>query len=170
MLAIQSEQQTAFSIDETDRRIIAATQSGLPLTRHPYHDVARDLKLSLDELLQRIQQLQQAGIIRRIGIIPNHYRLGFRANGMSVWNVPDEMVQQLGPEIGQLDFVSHCYRRPRFLPNWPYNLFAMVHGQNRDEVMAKVNIIADLLDKYNLGHEVLFSRRILKKTGLRIQE
>ncbi len=168
MQAIRSQQQDTYSIDDTDRRIIAATQSGLPLTRHPYQDIAHELQLSTEELIQRIQQLQQAGIIRRIGIIPNHYRLGFKANGMSVWNVPDDMIQQLGMQIGQLDFVSHCYRRPRFLPEWPYNLFAMVHGQNKTEVMDKVNTIAALLGRHDLGHDVLFSRRILKKTGLRI--
>lgn len=157
-------------IDDTDRKIITATQSGLPLVRDPYRVVAEQIGIDTHELLKRINHLQQCGIIRRIGIIPNHYKLGYRANGMSVWNVPDTLVQQLGHDIGKLDFVSHCYRRPRFLPEWPYNLFAMVHGQDRDEVMHKVALIDQLLGENNQGHDVLFSRRILKKTGLRLKE
>ncbi len=157
-------------IDDIDRKIITATQAGLPLVRDPYRVVAEQIGIDTHELLKRINHLQQCGIIRRIGIIPNHYKLGYRANGMSVWNVADTLVQQLGHDIGQLDFVSHCYRRPRFLPEWPYNLFAMVHGHDRDEVMHKVALIDQLLGESNQGHDVLFSRRILKKTGLRLQE
>jgi DNA-binding Lrp family transcriptional regulator len=73
-----------------------------------------------------------------------------------------------GEKIGALDFVSHCYHRPRHLPVWPYNLFAMVHGRDRDEVEAKVRTIADLLGTADRGHTVLYSTRILKKTGLRL--
>jgi len=155
-------------IDELDRRIIEATQSGLPLSLQPYHDVAQQLNIEVKQLLHRMQIMQDKGIIRRMGIIPNHYKLGFKANGMTVWNVPDEKIDQLGKMIGELDFVSHCYQRPRFLPEWPYNLFAMAHGMSREEVMQKVNIIAELLADNNHGHDVLFSTRILKKTGLRI--
>ena len=87
---------------------------------------------------------------------------------MSVWDVADENITELGRKIGDLDFVSHCYHRPRLLPEWRYNLFAMVHGRDRDEVLDKVQQIADLLGPQNRGHAVLFSTRILKKTGLRI--
>ncbi len=168
MLATQDYTENNINLDVLDRSIITATQAGLPLSKLPYHDVAEQLGISLELLLERIQYMQDSGIIRRIGVIPNHYKLGYKANGMSVWNVADELVNELGEKIGQLDFVSHCYQRPRFLPEWPYNLFAMVHGMSRDEVMQKVDIIARLLDNNNLGHDVLFSKRILKKTGLRI--
>ena len=87
---------------------------------------------------------------------------------MSVWQVPEEKITQLGKLVGALDFVSHCYQRPQFLPEWPYNLFAMVHGTTHDEVHEKVKNIADLLADDNISHQVLFSTRILKKTGLRI--
>ena len=108
------------------------------------------------------------GIIRRIAAVPNHYTLGFRGNGMSVWDVDDDLVEDYGLRIGELEFVSHAYRRPRYLPEWRYNLFAMVHGKDRAEVMEKVNRIAVMLGNDNRAHEVLFSTRILKKTGLRI--
>ena len=168
MSATAPTPSTQNDIDELDRQIIEATQSGLPLSMQPYHDVAQQLNIDVKQLIQRMQIMLDKGIIRRMGIIPNHYKLGFKANGMSVWNVPDEKIDQLGKMIGELDFVSHCYQRPRFLPEWPYSLFAMVHGMSREEVMQKVNIISDLLADNNLGHDVLFSTRILKKTGLRI--
>lgn len=87
---------------------------------------------------------------------------------MSVWDVPDEKVHELGEMIGALDYVSHCYHRPRFLPDWPYNLFAMVHGRSREEVIEKAQKIADLLGEHCRRRDVLFSSRILKKTGIRI--
>lgn len=158
----------AQRIDEIDRRIIVATQGGLPLTPKPYEDVARRLGLGTEEVMARIKCMQESGIIRRIGVVPNHYALGFRANGMTVWDVPDNRVPELGEKIGALDFVSHCYQRPRHLPDWPYNLFAMVHGRTREEVDAQVQQIATLLGDNDRGHQVLLSKRILKKTGLRI--
>lgn len=157
-------------IDETDRRLIAATQSGLPLTPRPYHTVAEQLGLKAEEVMARMQRLLAVGVIRRIGAVPNHYALGYRANGMSVWNVPDDKVVEYGQKIGALDFVSHCYQRPRHLPDWPYNLFAMVHGRTRDEVEEKVSRIARLLGRHSRGHAVLYSTRILKKTGLRLSK
>jgi len=155
-------------IDETDRRIVRATQAGLPLTARPYHAVAEALELDPEEVMERMRAMLQSGVIRRVGVVPNHYALGFRANGMSVWDVPDARVQDLGRKIGDLDFVSHCYHRPRHLPLWPYNLFAMVHGRCRDEVERKAGAIAELLGEDDRGHLVLYSTRILKKTGLRL--
>ena len=118
--------------------------------------------------MQRLERMQDEGIIRRIGAVPNHYRLGYKANGMTVWNVPDENINELGRMVGSLEFVSHCYQRPRHLPEWPYNLFAMVHAREHDEAMKLVSSISELLGDYNLGSEVLFSTRILKKSGLRL--
>ena len=155
-------------IDATDRRIVAATQGGLPLCPRPYHDVAERLGLDAGEVMARLRRLLAAGVVRRIGAVPNHYALGYRANGMSVWDVPDERASELGRRVGALPFVSHCYRRPRHPPAWPYNLFAMVHGRGRDEVEDKVGCIAALLGEADRGRAVLYSTRILKKTGLRI--
>ena len=157
-------------IDEIDRRIIVATQAGIPLARQPYHQIAAELALTPAELMQRLRRMLENGVIRRVGAVPNHYALGYRANAMTVWDVPDASARRLGQCIGELTFVSHCYRRPRHLPHWPYNLFAMVHGRDRDEVQAKVTQIATLLGRDNRGHALLYSTRILKKTGLRIRE
>ena len=155
-------------LDAIDRQLIAATQAGLPLTREPYLALAAQLGLDEADVLARLRGLLDRGAIRRIGAIPNHYALGLTANGMSVWDIADEAVSDVGARVGALDFVTHCYERPRHLPLWPYNLFAMVHGRTRDEVRAKVDEIAGLIGPAARGHDILFSTRILKKTGLRI--
>jgi DNA-binding Lrp family transcriptional regulator len=118
--------------------------------------------------MARIGRLLESGVIRRIGAVPNHYAIGYTANGMSVWDVPDERIDALGELVGKLPFVTHCYHRPRHLPLWPYNLFAMVHGRSREEVAAQVKEIASLLGEACHSHDILFSSRILKKTGLRL--
>lgn len=154
-------------LDDIDRRLVLATQGGLPLVAQPYHQLAEALGISSAEVIERLRRMLADGLIRRIGAVPNHYAIGYTANGMSVWDVPDDRVDRLGEQIGALDFVTHCYHRPRRLPEWPYNLFAMVHGSSRDEVLEKVAVIAALLGA-DCAHDVLFSTTILKKTGLRI--
>ena len=158
------------TLDPLDRLIVVATQAGLPLSPRPYLSVAEQIGSTEEEVLARVRRMLADGVIRRIGAVPNHYALGYRANGMSVWNVPDARAGDLGRQVGALAFVTHCYRRPRHLPLWPYNLFAMVHGKSRDEVEDKVREIAALLGPDDLGHDVLYSTRVLKKTGLRIAE
>jgi DNA-binding Lrp family transcriptional regulator len=155
-------------IDDTDRALIVATQGGLPLVPRPYHALAEQLGLSADEVMLRLKTMLETGIIRRIGAVPNHYAIGWTANGMTVWDVADELVDELGARIGALDFVTHCYRRPRALPAWPYNLFAMVHGSSRDECAVKAGEIRALLGDACRGSDILYSTKILKKTGLRI--
>lgn len=154
--------------DEIDRRLIVATQAGLPLVPRPYDMLAGQLGVTADEVRRRLAAMIERGAIRRIGAVPNHYALGYTANGMSVWDVADACVDALGEQVGALEFVTHCYRRPRRLPMWPYNLFAMVHGRSRDEVDDKVRQIAALLGDACGASDVLFSTRILKKSGLRI--
>ena len=155
-------------IDDIDRSLIVATQSGLPLVQRPYHAIAEQLGLSADEVMRRLRALLETGVIRRIGAVPNHYAIGWTANGMTVWDVADESVDELGAKIGALDFVTHCYRRPRALPTWPYNLFAMVHGASRDECSAKAAEIRALLGDACRARDILYSTCILKKTGLRL--
>lgn len=156
-------------LDAADRAIIVATQAGLPLAVEPYHAVARAVGLPAAEVMARLERMRSLGVIRRIAAVPNHNALGYRANGMSVWDVADDRIGALGPQVGALAFVSHCYRRPRVPPRWGYNLFAMVHGRTRDEVEARVREIAALLGDAAAAHEVLYSRRILKKTGMRLR-
>jgi DNA-binding Lrp family transcriptional regulator len=151
----------------TDAELVRALQGGLPLVPRPYHAVAEALGAEPEEVMGRLAAMLADGRVRRIGAVPNHYALGYRANGMSVWDVEDAALAELGPAVGALPFVSHCYRRPRYPPEWRYNLFAMVHGRTRAEVEAKVAEIAALLGARCRAHDVLYSTRILKKTGLR---
>ncbi|WP_218068187.1 siroheme decarboxylase subunit beta [Candidatus Thiosymbion oneisti] len=156
-----------LELDDLDRRIVAATQAGYPLQAEPFTAVAAQIDCNAPTVIERLSRMLQAGAIRRIGAVPNHYRLGLRGNGMSVWDLDDEQVEVLGKRIGALDCVSHCYLRPRRLPLWPYNLFAMVHGRNRDEAKAAATRIEAIVAGHCRRQEVLFSEAILKKAGLR---
>ena len=157
-------------LDDFDRRLIAATQAGLPLVPRPFDAVGERLGCSGEQVRRRLQAMLDQGLVRRIGAVPNHYRLGFTANGMTVWDVADERVDELGAEVGALPGVSHCYRRPRRLPQWRYNLFAMLHGRSRAEVEAQRGQVRALLGAACRADDVLYSSAILKKTGLRLVE
>lgn len=155
-------------MNAADRAIVRATQGGLPLVAEPYAAIAKAAGLAEAAVLARLEAMLADGRIRRIGAVPNHYALGYTANGMSVWDVDDEAVDALGAQVGALPYVTHCYRRPRRLPAWRYNLFAMVHGRSRAETDAHVEAIRALLGPALRAHDVLYSTRILKKTGLRL--
>ncbi|SDC74085.1 transcriptional regulator, AsnC family [Cupriavidus sp. YR651] len=155
------------TLDLTDRALMLATQSGLPLVPAPYATLGATLGIGEQEVIDRLQAMQERGVIRRIGAVPNHYALGWRANGMTVWDVDDDVVDALGLRIGALPFVSHCYRRPRHLPSWRYNLFAMVHARTHEDALPLIDAIRARLGDACRGHDVLWSTRILKKTGLR---
>lgn len=160
------------TIDDIDRRLIRATQAGLPLHSRPYDEVAETVGISAAEVRSRLQAMLDNGVIRRIGAVPNHYAVGYVANGMSVWDVDDALIDVAGALVAAQPYVTHCYRRPRHLPDWPYNLFAMVHGRNRAAALAHVDEIHHLLSDTYPGamrqYDVLFSSAILKKTGLRL--
>ncbi len=151
-----------------DEAVVRATQAGLPLVAEPYRALAQQLGIREAELLERLEAMLADGRIRRIGAVPNHYALGYTANAMSVWDVADDAVDALGAQVGALACVSHCYRRPRRLPEWRYNLFAMVHGRSRVESAAHLEEIRALLGPACAASDVLYSTRILKKTGLRL--
>lgn len=143
-------------------RLIALTQSGVPLVEDPWAWLAEQLGISVESTLDLLKRLQAEGAIRRIAAVPNHYRLGYRHNGMTVWDVLDEQMPRLGELIGAQPFVSHCYRRPR-RPGWPYNLFAMVHGRSREEIDSYREHLRYLLGEACGADEMLVSSRILKK-------
>ena len=159
-----------MQLDAFDRRLIAATQSGLPLVARPYEAVGAMLGVSGAAVRERLAAMLESGLVRRIGAVPNHYRLGYTANGMTVWDVADDAVDALGERVGALPGVSHCYRRPRELPRWPYNLFAMLHGRSREEVERQREEVRALLGAACRADTVLYSSAILKKTGLRLRE
>ncbi len=154
-------------IDDTDRRLLAAIEDGLPLAPRPYAAVAQRLGLGEADVLTRLRRLRADGIVSRFGVIVRHHELGYRANAMAVWDLPDGQVDDVGRRLAGHDFVTLCYRRPRRLPLWPYNLFCMVHGRDRDTVREQ---IARLNAEHGLDthpHDVLFSRRRFKQRGAR---
>jgi DNA-binding Lrp family transcriptional regulator len=157
-----------ISIGDVDRCLIKATQSGLPICQEPYKEVGRQIGLDANDVMNRLQYWVDVGFIRRIGAVPNHYSIGFLGNGMAVFDVDDEVVDEFGIRLGALDEVSHCYRRPRNLPEWPYNLFVMLHGKDNNAVLNSLAVIKMILGERCKNSEVLFSSKILKKTGLRI--
>lgn len=157
-----------MSISTQDRALIEACQAGLPLVPEPYAQIADQLGMAQADVMHRLDALLGQGIIRRVGIAPNHYKLGMAANGMTVWDIDDAEAEELGALVGAMEDVTHCYLRPRKTPVWPYNLFAMLHGSTRDEVEGKRQHILNLLDPAVRAHDVLYSTQILKKTGLRL--
>lgn len=159
-----------MTVDARDLELVRATQEGLPLCPRPFAELARRLGWSEAEVIERFRELLRRRAVRRIAAVPDHYRLGFTANGMCVFEVEEERISELGRQVGALAFVSHCYRRPRRPPDWPYNLFAMVHGRSRAEVEERVPEILAILGPACRRHDILWSTRILKKTGLRIPE
>jgi DNA-binding Lrp family transcriptional regulator len=157
-----------------ERDLVLAIQDGLPITATPYEDVAGTLGVEVDWVLDTIRRFNTEGKVRRVGVIPNHYALGYTENGMTVWNVPDELVNTVGPEVASLDFVTHCYRRPRHEGVWEYNFFAMTHGRSEAESEARIEQVRDVMaahwDVTDGDWDTLFSTQILKKTGIRLDE
>jgi siroheme decarboxylase len=152
-------------LSDDDLALVAALAEGLPLVSHPYRAVGAKLGLGEAQVIARIQAMRDAGIIRRFGIIVRHHELGFKANAMAVWSIPEDVVSEVGRRLGEAPEVTLCYRRPPRLPDWPYNLFCMIHGRDRAAVE---EAIAALVQRFELGaypHAVLFSTRRFKQTG-----
>lgn len=156
------------AIDDSDRRLLAILADGLPLTSRPYAELAARLGLTEGDARERIGRLLANGIITRLGLIVRHRTLGFRANAMAVWDVPDDDVERVGQLFAAQPFVTLCYRRPRRLPDWPYNLFCMVHGLARDSVAAQVSSLTGLGGLERHDHAMLFSRRCFLQRGARL--
>jgi DNA-binding Lrp family transcriptional regulator len=154
-------------LGERDLRLLGAIRDGLPLVSRPYASIGAALGLSEDEVIGTIRRLIADGVIKRFGVIVRHHELGYRANAMVVWDVPDRDVGEIGRLMATFPFVTLCYRRPRRLPDWPYNLFCMIHAKDRGEARAHVGDLVSDLDLGDIPHEILFSRRRFKQRGAR---
>lgn len=151
--------------NDSARRLIAAVQQGLPLTSRPYAAIAKQAAMDEVEVLALLQSWLEAKVINRLGIILRHRKLGYQANAMVVWDVPEGNVDKLGQCFSEFEFVTLCYRRPRRLPQWPYNLFCMIHGQDHDAVLERIAKLAEQCVDTPVQHEVLFSLRCFKQRG-----
>jgi len=154
-------------LSKQDKELIAEIQGGLPLASHPYAEIGERVGLSEQEVIQRIDNLQAGGVIKRMGIVVRHHELGYTANAMVVWDVPDERLDEIGDLLGGQDYVTLCYQRPRRLPDWPYNLFCMIHGQKRERVLQIIDAIVESEDLADIPRKVLFSGRRFKQRGAR---
>ncbi len=148
-------------------RLVSVIQGGLPLVSRPYQKIAEQIGISESDCIQRLQNWIDNGTISRMGVVVRHRELGYRANAMVVWDIADEQVSRIGSRFAESDFINLCYQRPRHLPQWRYNLFCMIHGQDRQEVLERVEQLAAQCLDANPTYEVLFSCRRFKQRGAR---
>ena len=156
-----------MALSGSDRRLLAALEDGLPLVPRPYRALGERVGLSEAQVIETLRSLAARGVIRRLGLILRHRELGYRANAMTVWDVPDAAVPGAATALTRLPFVTLCYRRPRRPPLWPYNLFAMIHGKDRAKVLAEVEEATVAAGLDGVARAVLFSRRCFKQRGAR---
>jgi len=147
--------------------LIGAIQQGLPLVSRPFAEIGAGIGLAENEVVSALASLVEQGVIKRMGVVVRHHELGYRANAMVVWDIPNDQTSVLGQRLGSFDFVTLCYRRPRRLPAWHYNLFTMIHGRHRDEVLGLVAQLKEQCGLEHVAHEVLFSCRRFKQCGAR---
>lgn len=156
-----------MDVSTEDLKLIAAIQDGLPLVARPYAAVGSAIGLTEPEVIEHIHRLVERGVIRRLGLVLSHRELGYRANAMVVWDIPDDRVDEMGEVLASMPFITLCYRRPRRLPAWPYNLFCMVHGRDRKSVEALVRSATAKAGMTGYRRAVLFSTRRFKQCGAR---
>lgn len=152
-------------IDKLRLQVQKALQEGLPIVAEPYRQLAEDFGVSENQVIQTIEALQDSGLVKRFGMVVRHRQLGYRANAMVVWDIPDNEVARVGELLGEEACVTLSYRRPRRPPQWNYNLFSMIHGKSRVEVEAQLQ---DIIQRHGLEahpHETLFSSRCFKQRG-----
>lgn len=153
--------------DLIDKRLLRALADGLPLVSRPYAAMAARVGLAEDEVIRRLGRLIADGVVRRLGIVVRHRELGYRANAMVVWDVPLDEIAEAGERAAAYPFVTLCYERPRRLPDWPYNLYCMIHGKDRAAVQAQIKTLNWQAGMARYPQAVLFSRRRFKQRGAR---
>jgi len=151
--------------DAIQRQLIVAIQSGLPLVERPYAEIAEKLDIDEQEVMRRIEIMLTTGAIRRMGVVVRHHELGYRANAMLVWDIADERVNEVGEQLSTVDCITLCYQRPRHLPHWPYNLFTMIHGKERQSVEQRIEEIVQQYGLSDTPRATLFSLRRFKQRG-----
>jgi siroheme decarboxylase len=156
-----------MTLELLDQQLIAMIQNGLELTPRPFATIATQLGISEQSVLNRLEELKQKDIIKRLGVVVRHRELGFKANAMVVWDIPDHRISDIARRIASFDCVTLCYQRPRRLPDWSYNLFSMIHGKDRNSVLQRLADLVDVLELQDIQHKPLFSTRCFKQRGAR---
>ncbi len=154
-----------LNLSEFEKELLSKTQDGVPLVKEPYKEIANELDVSAKDVIETYKKLLKENKIRKFGASINHRKIGFSANAMIVWDIPDEELQEIANKINSFDYVSHCYERPR-KSDWDYNLFTMIHGETKDECEEMAEEISSEvgINKY----ELLYSTREFKKSGVKI--
>ena len=160
--AFRDPPATITTFSDRDIALIRALQAPFPIVEQPWLEIAERAGMTEDEVITSVREWLGSGVIRRFGARVKHHAIGYTANGMSVWDVPADRVEFAGRYIASLPEVSHCYTRPR-APQWPYNLYAMIHGTHEEQVLALARQLAQRLNIQRW--EVLFSTRELKKSA-----
>ncbi len=153
-----------MDLSELDKQIIKELQNGLPLVSRPFQVLAQRVGITEDEFLARMHGIQRAGIMRRIGAALRHRHVGFTANAMIVWQIPEDRIVDTGNRMAQLPEVTHCYQRAT-LPHWPYNFYTMVHGHNREECQKIAERLAEISGAST--YRLLYSLAELKKSSMK---
>lgn len=151
-------------LDHLNQQLLAQLSEGLPLCPRPYHEMGKRLNISENEVIERIASLQNSGLIKRFGVIVKHAALGYQANAMCVWQVPENELDDIAAYLLTFSFVTLCYQRP-MQAQWQYNLYCMIHGKDRETVTAKIAQINNHSKMQHFKHQVLFSRRCFKQRG-----
>jgi len=154
-------------VADLTQSIIHAIEGGLALTPRPFALIADKLGSDEETVIDTVRDLQARGIVKRFGVVVRHRELGFRANAMVVWDVPDESICVTARRLSEDPAVTLCYSRPRRLPSWPYNLFCMIHGRDRCGVREKISELRRAAGIHGLPYSILFSRRRFKQRGAR---
>jgi siroheme decarboxylase len=152
-------------LSEGECKLVAALELGLALTPRPFEALAARACSTESSVLQRLQAWTERGVIRRFGVVVRHRELGFAANAMTVWDVPDDAATVCGRRLAQQPGVTLAYRRSRALPHWPYNLFCMIHGRDRNTVLARIQEVSAACGLETFPRAVLFSRTRFKQRG-----
>ncbi len=151
------------TLDPADRRLIAVMQGDVPLVERPFAEAGRQAGLTEDDVLHRLTRFREAGWLRRVAATLYHRRAGFTANAMSVWRLPADRVDEAGAAMAAFAEVSHCYRRPTS-PDWPYSLYAMIHGRTPEDCRRVAEAIARVVRPE--AYDLLFSTKEFKKTSM----
>lgn len=152
---------------DVEKLLLDRLSKGLPICEHPFKTIAEEFSIEEQEVIDFYQSSLNNQTTKRIGMVLNHHKLGYRSNAMVVWNVPDEQVDSVGELLGKENKVTLCYQRPRRLPHWPYNLFTMIHGKFREQVLSEIETIRERNQLNDIQHDVLFSTKKFKQTGAR---
>jgi len=145
----------------------AILEQGLPHVAQPYLAIAKQLNVTEAQVLAQVSHWQEDGLVKRFGLVVKHRQLGFKANAMVVWNIADNQVDKVAQLLSSCKEVSLCYRRPRRLPDWPYNLFCMIHGTDRAIVLAQISAMSEKFSLQDIQKDILFSYKAYKQQGAR---